>query len=127
MTRETVLARGRRFQERGFTEEIEAGEWTETVNEKLETVTTFAGGYAGRAQVQYPDISVDERVASGQQFTAVDLIVKVPVGEDIIPEGTIILVTASTIDESLVGRKFRVKGAPQSGYVTAHRYPVVEE
>ncbi|MCU1441134.1 MAG: hypothetical protein JWP85_2131 [Rhodoglobus sp.] len=128
MSRESLIARGRAFQEKSFTEQIEAGTWTESVDpETLETITTFAGGYAGPALVKYPDLSVDERTAVGQQYSSTDLIVKVPVAEAIIPEGTIILVTASTSDASLVGRKYRVKAAPQSGNVTSHRYPVVEE
>ena len=35
-------------------------------------------------------------------------------------------VTASTADSTLVGRVFRVTGLPQSGQVTAHRYPIEE-
>jgi hypothetical protein len=36
------------------------------------------------------------------------------------------VVLASSVDPSLVGRKFRVAGNAQAGQVTSHRYPVEE-
>ncbi|WP_308491029.1 DUF6093 family protein [Microbacterium terrisoli] len=40
--------------------------------------------------------------------------------------GDVVTVTASTVDAGLVGRKFTVDGLPDSGQVTAARYPVSE-
>jgi hypothetical protein len=40
--------------------------------------------------------------------------------------GDVVTVTASTVDAGLVGRKFTVDGLPDSGNVTAARYPVSE-
>ena len=82
--------------------------------------------YTGPAQVKYPSMAVSEQSAQGQQFVAQDIVVKVPVSAVLIPEGAEFVVLTSSVDAHLVGRVFRVKGSPQSGQVSSHRYPVEE-
>jgi len=54
-------------------------------------------------------------------------VLKVPVGAGPeIREGDLVKVTASTADGTLMGRWYRIKAFPQSGQVTAHRYPIEE-
>lgn len=110
-----------------FTEMITAGSYEETVDDDLNTVRTIvATHYTGLAQVKYPTLTVSDKAALGQQMVEQSVIVKVPSGSVRIPEGDMVIVTASTADALLVDREFRVEGSPQSGETTSHRYPVKE-
>jgi hypothetical protein len=88
-----------------------------------DTEVTVYASVAGR--VKYPTLTVSEREQGAQVPAVQDVHIHVVAGAT--PDvGVNVLwrVTASTADSGLVGRVFRTKGEPQSGQVTAHRYPV---
>lgn len=76
-------------------------------------------------RVKFPSLTVMEREQGAQVPAVQDVQVHVAVGAT--PDvGVNVLwrVVSSVADAGLVGRVFRTKGVPQSGAVTAHRYPV---
>lgn len=78
-------------------------------------------------RIKFPSLNVSDREAAGQLVAVQSPEVHVAVGAaPNVREGHFARVTASTVDASLVGRKFRITGWPQSGTVTSHRYPVTE-
>lgn len=87
--------------------------------------TTIHADVAG--QVKFPSLQVSDREQAGQLFAAQQIVAKVGVGAapNVRPDH-FVRVTASTVDTSLVGRKFRVTGWPQGGQTTSHRYPLEE-
>jgi hypothetical protein len=93
----------------------------------LEPIETVQANQTGPALVKYPTLAVSERQIPGVIAAVVDIIVKRPISVAIVPVGHWFEVTASSSDPSLVGRRFKVKGTPQSGQTTSHRYPVSEE
>jgi hypothetical protein len=123
----SALAAGAARAESRMTETVVAGTEIETVDpDSLQTIVTIDAIYSGTAQVKYPTLTASDRQAGGQQVSDLSLVVKLPTKSVILPKNTIIKPTGSTVDESLVGRRYRVTGAPQSGQVTSHRYPVEE-
>lgn len=122
-----VLSAGRRQAESRFTETFTAYTETLTVNEATgaETVaeTVLYSDVPGR--LVYPSLTVREREQGAQTPAVQDVHVHVAVGAtpDVVVN-VLWRVTGSTADPGLVGRVFRTKGEPQSGQVTAHRYPV---
>jgi hypothetical protein len=87
--------------------------------------TTVLHTVPGR--IKFPTLTVSERSAVGQVFATQQVNVHVAVGST--PNVRVdhfVVVLASTVDPSLVGRKFRVSGNAQAGQVTSHRYPVEE-
>ena len=87
--------------------------------------TVIHAAVAGR--VKYPTSTVSESTAVGQRFAEQDVQVHVAVGAaPLVCADHFCRVTASVVDPGLVGRVYRVKGSPQAGQVTAHRFPVEE-
>jgi hypothetical protein len=87
--------------------------------------TTVLHTVPGR--IKFPTLTVSERSAVGQVFATQQVNVHVAVGST--PDVRVdhfVVVLASSVDPSLVGRKFRVAGNAQAGQVTSHRYPVEE-
>lgn len=123
-----VLARGRAKTEQRMTETVTAGLFKLQTNPDTGVAerTVVTERYAGKAQVKYPSTVVGEAAAASQTVATQDVIVKMPVDAPRLHEGDDIAVTASTADGSLVGRVYRVKGSPQAGQTTSHRYPVRE-
>ena len=112
-----------------FTEKVRAGRVTDATDpvtgDPVQAVTEpFI--YEGPARVKYPDTMVSDSASAGQVVASQKVIVKLPVGSVVVPEGAAFMVTASDVDESLVGRTYKVDGSPSAGMVTAHRYPVTE-
>lgn len=83
--------------------------------------------YSGKARVRYPSYAVAEMSPASQPVAQQDVIVSLPVGSGPVFEGDEVLVTASTVDPNVVGRRFRVKGQPAAGQTTAYRVPVIEQ
>ncbi len=128
LSRASVIASGRSFQEASFTEIIKAGPLVPVENPvTLETDYVVRADQSGPALVKYPTLTVSEREIPGSQVAVGDIVVKRPITEPVVPVGHWFEVTASITDPSLVGRRYRVRAAPQSGFVTSHRYPVSEE
>ena len=112
-----------------FTEKVRAGRVTDATDPVTgDPVQTVAEPfvYEGRARVKYPGTAVSESSGTGQVVAEQSVIVKLPVGSPVVPEGSAFVVLTSDVDESLVGRTYQVEGAPAAGMVTAHRYPVTE-
>lgn len=82
--------------------------------------------YEGRARVKYNSSVVSDSGVTGALVKVQNITIKLPVQGTVLEEGDLIEVTASDVDDSLVGRKYIVQGAPDAGQVTAHRYPVTE-
>lgn len=131
--------RGRRMLERGrkraaerFSETVTVGRWENVrLPGELEPVSTlvetYFTGVAPNARVKYPSAAATVKSPAGQQIAETRIVVSLPSGTVSIPTGAFVRVDASTSDETLVGRMFRVDGPAQAGQTTAHRYPVVEE
>jgi hypothetical protein len=122
-----AIAAGAAHAESRMTETIACGPEAETVDESTgDTVTVTDPQYDGIAQVKYPTLTPSDREASGQQVVETDVVLKMPLSAPILAVGWVVRVSASAIDQSLVGRRYRVTAPPQSGQVTSHRYPVEE-
>lgn len=112
-----------------MTETVTAGAYREDVDDDtlVTTRTLLDETYIGPGWIQYPSLTVSETSAGGQQVASAAPVLKVPIGAaPDIREGNLVRVTASTVDPTLVNREFRVKAWPQSGQVSAHRYPLEE-
>lgn len=123
-----TLARGRALTEQRMTETVIAGEFRRATNPGSGNAerTLVVERYTGIAQVKYASTVVGESGGAAQSMSDQDVIVKIPTGSARLYEGDEILITASEADDSLVGRVYRVKGAPQAGQTTSHRYTVRE-
>ena len=82
--------------------------------------------YEGPARFKYEGTAPQENANAGQLVFAQSVIMKLPAGSVLLPEGTGVHVISSEFDDTMAGRTYRVDGAPASGAVTAHRYPVTE-
>jgi hypothetical protein len=128
LSRESVIRQGRAFQEASFTETVKVGPLVEVENpETLEMVKSVQADLVGPALVKYPTLTVSERDIPGSQVAIGDVVVKRPVSAPVSPVGHWFEVIASSIDPSLVGRRYSIKSAPQAGQTTSHRYPVRED
>lgn len=141
------LARGRAQAVARFTETFTIFTTTNVLDEATGLYTpaedVLYTGVEGR--VKYPSTTVMERAQGGQVPAVQDVQIHVRVGlvlplvpaEDLVPdtdllpsEVTLLPVNvlwrceSSVSDPTLEGRVYRTKGEPQSGNVTAHRYPV---
>lgn len=123
-----ALAFGRRMAEARMTETVTVGVYTDSTDGSGNPVRTLTSShYSGVGQIKYPSLTVSETSGAGQQVASADVVLKVPVGAaNAVRAGDEVLVSASTVDGSLVGRRFRVRAWPQSGQVTAHRFPLEE-
>lgn len=123
-----VLGMGRRMAVSRMTETVTVSVESKSTNpstgDPVRTVSSPV--YSGVAQIAFPSLVVSERDVQGQQVAATSPVLKLPVSVGVVLTGHVVRVTASTSDASLVGRWFRVKSPPQSGQVTAHRYPLEE-
>ncbi len=82
--------------------------------------------YSDIGQIVFPSTVVSERDTQGQHVATTSPMLKLPTSVGGVVKGHVVRVTASSSDSTLVGRWFRVKSLPQSGQVTAHRYPLEE-
>ncbi|MCA0379816.1 MAG: DUF6093 family protein [Actinobacteria bacterium] len=125
-----VLGAGRRQAQARMTERVLVGHWVEGTDPSTGDAVRVLGAehYSGVGQIKYPSMTVsDVRTEIGQQVAVVDVVLKIPVGGGpAICKGDLVKVLSSSADPSLAGRWFRVKAWPQSGQVTAHRYPIEE-
>lgn len=82
--------------------------------------------YSGKARVKYPSGAVSDRSEPAQVVAEQDLLLSIPTGSPAAHEGDEVRVDSSTVDPSLVGRMYGIKGRPQAGQTTSHRYPLKE-
>lgn len=122
-----TLGLGRSMTAQRFTETFKVFRVTSVLNEDtglyVDTEVAVHGSVAG--QFKFPTLTVREREQGAQVPAVQDVTIKVAVGATPDVEvGHLWRCTASTIDDSLVGRVVRTKGLPQAGQVTSWRYPV---
>lgn len=124
-----VLGFGRALMQARFTETARITAPTASAVDPVTLATTAPPGatlYDGPAEVTYrSDGSTGTEVVASRPATVQTPRLRLPVGA-LLPENARVEVTASTSDPSLVGRVYTVRGAPDSGLVTAHRYQLVE-
>lgn len=82
--------------------------------------------YSGKARVKYPSSTVSDSSSTSQVVVDQDTLLSIPTGSPDAFEGDEVRVDASEIDPSLVGRVYEIKGRPQAGQTTSHRYPLRE-
>lgn len=123
-----ALTMGRKQAVSRFTETFTFYTSATTQDANLDDVVTETVVHAAVVgRVKYPTATVSESTAVGQRFAEQDVQVHVAVGSaPLVRADHFCRVTASSVDPGLVGRVFRVKGSPQAGQVTAHRFPVEE-
>lgn len=122
-----AVAAGRARAEHRFTETFTAFTVARVLDldtgAHVDTETALYTGVAGR--LKFPSMTVSEREQGAQVPASQDIEVHVAVGATPnVKKDVMWRVTASEADVSLAGRTFRTRGVPQSGQVTAHRYPV---
>lgn len=122
-----IAARGRALAEQLMTETVRAGLFKRTTVNGKAVRTLVTERYSGRAQYVSRTEVVSDATSASQDVATQSDIVKLPVSAPRLHRGDEIEVLTSDIDASLVGRVFSVEGSPQSGSVTAHRYPVKEQ
>ncbi|MGU3358180.1 DUF6093 family protein [Microbacterium sp. M4A5_1d] len=113
--------------EQGFTETVIVGTYRDgvdaaTANATRELVTKH---YEGPAQLVYRTLNVSDRNTASRPIAEQAPILKLPSGT-VVPRGAEVDVTASAADASLVGRRMKIAGRPQSGQTTSARYPLQE-
>lgn len=122
-----LLAMGRARIGETFTETIIGGRFVRgTLPDGSVGRTLAEKRYEGRGRVKYTTLVVQDGKAAGELVAAQSVVVKIPADSPLLVKGDEFEVVTSTVDGSLVGRHYRVDGAPQAGQVTAHRYPVTE-
>lgn len=123
-----MLGEGRRFIASLMTETVEVGSLASETGPDFETVETIgAPVYSGPARLKWSSTTVSDASAAGQSASVQAVVLKLPVGTAGVHEGMYAIVAASSVDPGLVGRRFRIAGQPESGQVTALRFPVEEE
>lgn len=123
-----LLVEARALAETLMTETVTAGIYVDGVDPltKRPTRELMTSRYAGKAQVKYPTASVSESDTAGSPVAAQSIVVKLPHGSPRLYEGDEVHVTASSADDLLIGRAYRITGSAQAGNTTAHRYPAEE-
>lgn len=86
-----------------------------------ETPTGGASLYSGACRVQLPATQTSEADAGGHEWSARAVVVSVPVSAGEIPAGSVVTVTAASLDAALVGRTYRVVSAVVKTAGTARR------
>lgn len=124
----SVLSQGRRFIDTLMTETVAIGTLTSEPGPNFETVESIGTPvYSGIARLKWSSTTVSDASAAGQSASVQSVVLKLPVGTSGVHEGMYAIVSASSVDPGLVGRRFRIAGQPESGQVTALRFPVEEE
>ena len=122
-----AVAQGRVQAESRMSETVQIGPVTDGVDMETGDPTWVLGvvRYSGPARVKYPGTAVSTR-DSVQVVSVQDIQVSIPWDAPAVYEGDGVVVTASSVDPALVGKKYTVKGAPAAGQTTARRVPVTE-
>lgn len=124
-----VLGMGRRAAEARMTETVLVGKFRDGSDPDTGEATRVlvAERYSGKARVRYPSYAVAELSPASQPLAQQDVVVSLPIGSGPVFEGDEVVVTASTADSAVVGRRYTVKGQPAAGQTTAYRIPVIEQ
>lgn len=123
-----ALAFGRAQAEARMTETLQfftsATEFDGDTKDDVTTETNVGAPTEGR--VKYGKAEGHDVEAANQHPVVQRLEVHVPTGSRDVPVGTFVRVTASDVDDLLVGNVYRVGERPEGGQTTAWRYPVTQ-
>lgn len=124
----TALGRGRLAAQRRMTETVTVGSFTDGVAEDgSPTRVPVVARYEQKpGRIKYESLNTQEQDAAGSPVALQAPHLSVPSGSPPFFEDDEVLVVASTADDLLVGRVYRVTGSAQAGQTTAHRYPLEE-
>ncbi len=119
-----ALGMGRMLADARMTETVTVGVYKDGTDETTgdPTRVLVEEHYSGKGRIKYASISVSDSSEPSQIVAVQEPLLSVPTGSPAVPVGDEVHVTASTADSSLVGRTYRVEGAPQAGQTTSHRY-----
>lgn len=125
---DAAVQRGRARAEERMRETIVAGRWRDSVDPATGDATRVLDveRYRGIAEVKYASLTVTITDRAAARVASQAPMVKTPLDAPILLEGDEVLVEASASDSRLVGVRVLIDGVPQSGLVTAHRYPAKE-
>lgn len=82
--------------------------------------------YSGPGRIKYPSLATSQRDVPGQPSSEQNPYLSIPAGSPTCAEGEEVHVSGSTADGSLIGRRYKITGAPQAGQTSSHRYPLIE-
>lgn len=123
----SVLDAGRAMAESRMTETVTVGLFKDGTDENGDaTRVLVTERYSGIGRIKYPSLAVSDRQEPSQPVGVQEPYLSIPTGSPALFEGDEVHVTASTVDDLLVGMTARIAGVPQSGQTTAHRYPLKE-
>lgn len=92
----------------------------------LQVVDVETDRYTGPGRLVFRSSVVSDADVGSQLVAVQGARVDLPVSVSGVGTDMVAVVTGSSADPSLVGRRFRVEGMPAAGQTTAHRYSVVE-
>lgn len=123
-----TLERGRRNAEVRMTETVQVGVFKDDTDEVSGDAihVLVEEHYEGKARIKYESLTASDSDSSSQVVAAQTPMLSVPVTTSRLPDGDGVKVTASTSDGILINRFYTIKGAPQAGQTTSHRYPLRE-
>lgn len=125
----TATAMGRAAAELRMTETFRIFEVTGSTTDPdndLQVVDVEVDRYVGIGRWVFRSSVVSDVDVASQLVTSQSERVDLPAGTDSVGPGMFGVCTASAVDSTLVGRRFRVEGMPAAGQTTAARFPVVE-
>lgn len=92
----------------------------------LQVVDVEVDRYNGPGRLVFRSSVVSDADVGSQLVAVQGARIDLPVTDVGVGTDMVAVVTGSSADASLVGRRFRVEGMPAAGQTTAHRYAVVE-
>jgi hypothetical protein len=99
---------------------------TEDPENELREIDVEADRYVGIGRLVFRSSVVSDVEVASQLVASQSARIDLPAGTSGVGTGMFAVVTASTSDATLVGRRFRVEGMPAAGQTTAARFQVVE-
>lgn len=126
MSVHSALAEGRAAAEARMTETGTVGLFTDGADPVTGDPirTPVETRYTGKGRLKYESLSVSEQDGAGSPVASQAPFWSVPTGTPVFYENDELHLTASDVDGSLVGRTYRITGAPQAGQTTSLRYPL---
>lgn len=99
---------------------------TQDPDDDLREIDVEEDTYVGVGRIVFRSSVVSDVTVASQLLASQGARMDLPAGTSGVGTGMFAVVTASTSDVSLVGRRFRVEGMPAAGQTTAARFQVVE-
>jgi len=127
-----AVEKGRLAALKRMTELVRVGTETRTTDEASGdpirglTDIIYGGDDGAPGEIKYVGDALTESDTSGQEVAEQSPILKVPTGTPVLPRNKVVHVVSSQSDGSLVGRRYKIDGAPKAGLTTSNRYPLSE-